>query len=70
MATDSTTTSTVSAPLPPVRANAATVIGASAMLAYLFIPFRSGCKPPFSHVLGHFAVALSVVVVSTRVLDR
>lgn len=54
----------------PTRANAATVIGASAMLAYLFIPFRSGCKPPFPHVLGHFAVALGVVVASSKMVDR
>ena len=46
----------------PKGARAATIIGASAILAYLFIPFRSGTKPEFRLILVHFLTALSTVL--------
>ena len=45
--------------------NVPTIIGASAILAYLFIPFQSGTKPAFRVVLAHFCTALTTVVVCT-----
>ena len=40
----------------------ATVIGASAILAYLFLPWRNGTKPQFAAILAHFAIALTAVL--------
>lgn len=48
----------------------ATVIGASAMLAYLFIPFHSGTKPRFGVVFVHFLVALSFVGTCTYLFEK
>lgn len=48
----------------------ATVIGASAILAYLFIPFHSGTKPRFSVVLVHFLVAMSFVGTCTHLFEK
>jgi len=53
----------------PPGARVATVIGASAILAYLFIPFQAGTKPQFKTILGHFLTALSTVLVCTFLFD-
>ena len=37
------------------------VIGASAILAYLFLPFENGTKPPCSVVACYFVWALAAV---------
>ena len=47
--------------------NAPVVIAASSILAYLFLPFHGGTKPPFVQVLAHFVCALRVVVACTVV---
>lgn len=48
----------------------ATVIGASAMVAYLFVPFKSGTKPPTPVLAAHFAAALVSVGASAWLLDK
>lgn len=48
----------------------ATVLGASAILAYLFIPFHCGTKPRFGVILVHFLVALSVVGTCTYLSEK
>ena len=53
-----------------LHSNASIVITSSAMLAYLFLPFHQGTKPPFAQVLAHFCCAVAVVVVCTIVFDR
>ncbi len=45
-------------------------IGASAMLAYLFIPFDRGTKPPTAVVAGAFAMSLTAVAVATALYNR
>ena len=52
-----------------LRANASVVIASSSILAYLFLPFHGGTKPPFVEVFMRFLCALVVVVVSTLVFD-
>jgi len=52
-----------------LQPNAPIVIVSSAMLAYLFLPFHQGTKPPFRQVLAHFCCALAVVVSCTLVFD-
>ena len=49
--------------------SSATVIGSSAILAYLFIPFNAGTKPQVLTILVHFLAALLVVVVATLLFD-
>ena len=41
--------------------DSASVIGASAIVAYLFVPFKSGTKPPTPVIAAHFAGALVAV---------
>jgi hypothetical protein len=48
----------------------APTIGASAILAYLFIPFTQGTKPPTAVVARVFATSLTTVVVSEAVYAR
>ena len=40
------------------------------MLAYLFIPFEKGTKPPTVVVTGAFLVSLATVVASITVYNR
>ena len=53
-----------------LHSNASIVITSSAMLAYLFLPFHQGTKPPFAQVLAHFCCAVAVVVACTILFDR
>ena len=54
----------------PLRTPAAPVIGASAMLAYLFLPFKSGSKAPVHVIAATFGASLAVVTTSSLLYYR
>ena len=49
----------------PLSTPVAPVIGASAMLAYLFVPFKSGSKAPVHVIAATFGASLAVVTTSS-----
>lgn len=54
----------------PLRTPVAPVIGASAMLAYLFVPFQSGSKAPVHVIAATFGASLTVVTTASLLYYR
>ena len=54
----------------PLATPVASVVGASAMLAYLFIPFKSGTKAPSHVIAATFGASLAAVASASYMYTR
>ena len=54
----------------PLATPVASVVGASAMLAYLFIPFKGGTKAPPYVIAATFGASLATVTYASYLYTR